>query len=134
MLDVISQHFQPIDTIGKVLTSTLKKISIFKNVFIFHLQFPTEVHEWNAIADNFSIKWQFPHCLGAWDGKHTNFKSRRSDGSYYYNYKGTNSIVLLALVDADCCFTFIDVGCYGRTHDSGVLMQSDLKKNNRQCR
>lgn len=47
---------------------------------------------------------------------------------FFYNYKGNNSIVLLALVDADCRFIYIDVGCNGRTHDAGVLMQSDLRK------
>lgn len=92
------------------------------------LQFPTTKLEWEAIANNFAIKWQFPHCLGALDGKHIVFQSLRKDGSYFYNYKGTNSIVLLALVDADCRFIYIDVGCNGRTHDAGVLLQSDLKK------
>lgn len=92
------------------------------------MQFPTTVSEWETIAENFAIKWQFPNCLGALDGKHINFQSLRKDGSYFYNYKGTNSIVLLALVDANCQFIYIDVGCNGRTNDAGVLLQSDLKK------
>lgn len=36
--------------------------------------------------------------------------------------------MLLALVDAYCLFIYVDVGCNGRTHDAGVLLQSDLKK------
>lgn len=73
------------------------------------------------------MKWQFPLCLGALDGKHIAFQSLRKDGSFYHNYKGYNSIVLLTLVDADCRFIYMNVGCNGRTHDAGVLLQSDLK-------
>lgn len=74
------------------------------------------------------MKWQFPHCIGALDGKHISFQALKKDGSFFYNYKGTHSIVLLALVDADCRFIYINVGCNGRTHDAGVLMHSDLKQ------
>lgn len=35
--------------------------------------------------------------------------------------------MLLALVDADCKFIYINVGCNGRTHDAEVVMQSDLQ-------
>ncbi|XP_055839601.1 uncharacterized protein LOC129907421 [Episyrphus balteatus] len=79
------------------------------------------------IADDFAIRWQFPNCLGALDGKHIVFKSLRKDGAYYHNYKGSNSIILLALVDANCRFTFVDIGCNGRANDAGVLLQSSLK-------
>lgn len=33
----------------------------------------------------------------------------------------------MALVDAECRFIYIDVGCNGRCHDAGVLLQCDLK-------
>ena len=44
----------------------------------------------------------------------------RNSDSYYYNYKNSFSIVLLALVDADYKFLFVDVGCNGRISDRGV--------------
>ena len=42
-------------------------------------------------------------------------------GSNSCNYKGFNSIVLPALVDADCKFVYIDIGCQGRLSDGAIL-------------
>ena len=50
----------------------------------------------------------------------------RNSGSYYYNYKNSFSVVLLALVDADYKFLFVDVGCNGRISDGGVYRNSAL--------
>lgn len=71
--------------------------------------------------------WNFPHCIGALDGKHINFIPLCSSGSYYRNYKGTDSIILLALVDANYKFIWINVGANGRTHDAAVYRESNLK-------
>ena len=65
------------------------------------IQTPTEPEEWKAIADQFAAKWQFPHAIGALDGKHVAIRCPKNGGTLYYNYKGYHSAVLMALVDAD---------------------------------
>ena len=82
--------------------------------------------EWLSIADTFNKQWHFPHCIGAMDGKHVLIKPTPNTGSFYFNYKHSFSIVLLAVVDADYKFLYIDVGCNGRVADGGVFKNSTL--------
>lgn len=49
-------------------------------------------------------------------------------GSTYYNYKSYHSLNLLAVCDAEYCFTFLDIGAEGRQSDGGVLRNSNLYK------
>lgn len=80
--------------------------------------------EWRSIAVRFEERWNFPLCCGALDGKHVVLKAPANSGSMFYNYKGTLSLVLLAVADAQYCFRVIDVGGYGRTRDGGSLANS----------
>ncbi|KAK2578332.1 hypothetical protein KPH14_012633 [Odynerus spinipes] len=87
---------------------------------------PRSSHEWIKIAEEFNSTWNFPHCLGALDGKHVVIQSPVHSGSEFINYKGTFSIVLLALVDADYNFIFVDCGCQGRISDGGVYRNTEF--------
>ena len=73
------------------------------------------------MADEFQEMWNFPNCLGALDGKHITIRPALNSGSLFYNHKNNFSIVLLALVDANCKFLYVDVGCNGRVSDGGVF-------------
>lgn len=62
------------------------------------------------------------------DGKPVVLKAPANTGSQFYNYKGTFSLVLLAVVDARYCFRVIDVRGYGRTSNGGILANSAFGK------
>ena len=89
---------------------------------------PHTHNDWKLIEENFRLRWQFPHCIGALDGKHVLIKAPGNTGSLHFNYKGTFSVVLLALVDAHLKFIYIDIGSYGRNSDGGIFSNSTLGK------
>lgn len=62
------------------------------------------------------------------DGKHVVIKKPKHSGLLYYNYKGSYSIVLMALVDSEYIFRYIDIGALGRTSDGGIFQHCSLKK------
>ena len=90
---------------------------------------PSSLDEWEKIADEFLQRWQIPNTIGAVDGKHIEINHVRAAGSMYFNYKGHHSIILMALVDANHRFLFINVGVNGRASDGGVFSQTSLVKN-----
>lgn len=91
-----------------------------------YMRCPQTHEEWSRVAAEFEEKWQFPNCVGALDGKHITVRPPANSGSYFFNYKGSFSVVLLALVDADYKFLYVDVGTNGRVSDGGVFASSKL--------
>lgn len=92
--------------------------------FFLLFQLPKNSEEWLIVANGFKNAWQFPHCLGALDGKHIKLQAPINSGSEYFNYKNSFSIILLGLADSDCNFLFADIGTHGRMSDGGVFYDS----------
>ena len=91
-----------------------------------YMSLPDSKEKWLSVAKEFEEKWQFPNCVGAFDGKHVLLINPFNSSLTYFNYKSFFSIVLLALVDADYKFLYVNVGCQGRISDGGVFKNSEL--------
>lgn len=92
-----------------------------------HMPVPSQ-NDFKKIAKDFYEIWNFPHCVGALDGKHIRIRCPSHSGSMFFNYKGYFSIVLQALVDANYRFLNIDVGGFGKQSDGGTFKASPLYK------
>ena len=86
----------------------------------------TEV-QWRAIADAFRLRWNCHHALGAIDGKHVAIQKPPHAGSEFYNYKKFHSIIILAVVDANYKFIWLDIGTNGAAGDAQIWNNSGLK-------
>jgi hypothetical protein len=100
------------NTISKIIPEVCEAIiSEYENEL---MSCPTEPTKWKEVAEGFSSRWNFHNTIGALDGKHIALKCPPGTGSMYYNYKGFYSIVLMALVDSDYKFIYVDLGANGR--------------------
>jgi hypothetical protein len=99
---------------------------LINNSNTFFFQFPSSREEWPHIAKEFEIRWNFPNCLGAVDGKHVAIQSPPGAGSFYYTYKGFHSLVLMRIANASYEFTYISFETDGRISDGGVIACTDF--------
>lgn len=60
--------------------------------------------------------------------KHVVIKSPILSSSGFYNYKGTLSLVLFIIVDANYNFIYVSIRCQGCISDSGVFKSTSFRK------
>ncbi|XP_047485914.1 protein ALP1-like [Penaeus chinensis] len=112
--------------IAAIIPEVCKAIySVLKDSY---LKLPTTSEEWQDVASGFHNLWNFPLCLGAMDGKRVLVRKPANSGSEYYDYKTNHSIIMLALVDANYKFLYVDVGAKGRASDAGVWDKCTLRE------
>ena len=75
----------------------------------------------NLLTDHFRAG-----IYAAADGKHIALFHPFCSGSEFCNYKGFFSIVLMALVDCNYKFRYVDLGCQGRISDGVIFRKSFL--------
>jgi hypothetical protein len=89
---------------------------------------PKTQSKWLQIARDFDSTRQFPNLGGAIDGKHVAIVQPPGSGSYFFNYKGYFSIVLLVIANSNLEFIYVDVGKNGRVSDGGVIEDTAFHK------
>lgn len=77
--------------------------------------------DWYTISNQFYQRTNFPNIIGAIDGKHVRIIQPENTGTQCFNYKKYFSTVLMAWVDADYIFVYIDVGANGAASDSNIF-------------
>lgn len=107
----------------RIIRMVLQSLSIHLTPIL--LKMPTK-DDLIQISEEFWKRWNFPNCVGAIDGKHIRIFAPGKSGSLFFNYKDFFSIVLLAIVDANCKFIFVDIGSYGKEGDSGIFHKSKI--------
>ena len=88
------------------------------------LNSPKKPDDWCKVSEEFNRVWNFPHCIGAMDGKHVVIQCPENSGSTFFNYKGTFSLNIMAVCDAHYRFLLLDVGAEGRQSDGSVFSRS----------
>lgn len=113
--------------ISSAISTFVPKVlaAIQKQLVPIFLPSPDHIN-WNQKAEEFKKRWDFPNCVAAIDGKHVRIVAHSKLGSLYFNFKGVFSIVLLAMIDANCKFVVIDVCSYGKEGDAGIFNKSKM--------
>lgn len=120
----MSYSFQlGIKTISRIVAQVCHQIwTILSGEF---LAAPT-TKRWLLIAEGFKKRANFPNCIGCVDGKHIRIEKFPNSGTMNFNYKGYFSIVLLAVVDSDYRFVYVDIGSYGKDCDSAIFQRTNF--------
>ncbi|CAF0950124.1 unnamed protein product [Rotaria sordida] len=79
------------------------------DLFLYKLiKFPTTDAEICETMNGFLTKFGYPLCLGSLDGTHIHIKPPIGAEPDYYNYKKFHSVIMLATVNSNLMFTYIN--------------------------
>lgn len=113
-------------TVSGIIQETCEALYlVLKDIY---MKTPVTEVEWREVAKGFQERWQFPHCLGAIDGKHITILPPANSGSTFRNYKPHFSVLLMAVADSKYRFLYAHVGTQGRVSDGGHFAHSDLRE------
>ena len=116
----------PHNTISLVVREVCQAIiDVYKDEL---LKAPQTEEEWKNISDKWLEKWNFPHVIGAIDGKHVACRAPANTGSEFFNYKEYFSVILLAVVTYDYKFLWVDLSGKGSSSDAHIYNHSALKE------
>jgi len=79
---------------------------------------PTSPEEWTPIGEVFRDRWNVSHAMEALGSKHVVIRKPAKSSSLYYNYNGFFSVVLMAPVNEDCKFLWVDISGYESMSDA----------------
>ncbi|CAF3550803.1 unnamed protein product [Rotaria socialis] len=111
-------------TAGEILHEF--RATVVDSFFYRLVKFPVTNEEIKRTVDGFLNKFDYPMCLGALDGTHISIKPPQGLELDYYNYKKFHSIIMLATVDSNLLFTYVNVGAPGRCNDTYVYSKCQL--------
>lgn len=114
------------NTVGKIVNEVSE--AIIAEYADEVIDTPILPEKWKEVADRFSKRWNFHHTLGALDGKHVAIRCPAKSGSDFYNYKKYYSLILMALVDGNYRFLWVNVGANGASSDAQIWNGSDLQE------
>ena len=116
----------PHNTISKVVREVCQ--AILDEYLDEQFTCPSTEEGWRQLSNEWMHIWNFPHTIGAIDGKHVACKAPPKTGSEYYNYMGFFSIILLTMVSSDYKFLWADVSGNGSASDAQMFNHSELKE------
>lgn len=98
------ESFRSLQYVFRIPHNTISTIvpEVFDAIFAVlkdeYMKAPSTQEEWNQIATQFEKTWNFPHCIGAVDGKHVTITAPKNSGSVYFNYKGKHQSILIYII------------------------------------
>ena len=110
-------------TVCRIVHETIE--AIINILLPMYIKFPTG-QALTSVINEVEHKWNFPQCAGAIDGSHIPVLPPQINHTDYYNRKGTYSIIIQAVVDANYLFRDIYIGWPGSVHDARVFVNSSL--------